>query len=338
MRPEDIRKLLGGYATGTLTEEERRALFEAALTDQELFNELNRDQALQELIADPAARRELLRALPEPERPHLGLGWRWAVAGGLAAAALVAIVVVRSSAPLEKPEPVLMAKRQELPAPQPDVRAPQPAAAPAREAAPAKQEAVTVPPASLEPPAEKAATLAAPEAQQVEVTAAATPVETANSEKSALVDAAQSKSIALKGRDMFGYLQLIPGITGTGSAGQGGNQQAADALTLSPTSGIRYKVLRRSAGGGYTEVDPQTVFQAGDRIRVTFESLESGRLQVTSGSAGARRLLNASAKRGGTYNVDVPPEEQKLVVTFSRDQGAAPMTVEIPIRRQSLPR
>ncbi len=185
MRPEDIRKLLGGYATGTLTEEERRALFEAALTDQDLFNELNRDQALKELIADPAARRELLRALPEPERPRLSLGWRWALAGGLAAAAVVAIVVVRSSAPQPKPEPVLMAKRQELPAPQ----APQPAVAPARKAV-VRQDAVAVPPASMEAPA----------AQPAEVTTAAAPVQTVSSEKSALADAAQSSDAPLKGR------------------------------------------------------------------------------------------------------------------------------------------
>ena len=37
MKREDIEKLLGGYATGTLTGEERQALFEAALTDQALF-------------------------------------------------------------------------------------------------------------------------------------------------------------------------------------------------------------------------------------------------------------------------------------------------------------
>ena len=33
---DEIRKLLGGYATNTLTETERRILFEAAVDDQRL--------------------------------------------------------------------------------------------------------------------------------------------------------------------------------------------------------------------------------------------------------------------------------------------------------------
>src|ERR1017187_7593148 len=40
MSREEIQKLLGGYATDTLSEAERRALFEAAIEDQELFDAL----------------------------------------------------------------------------------------------------------------------------------------------------------------------------------------------------------------------------------------------------------------------------------------------------------
>ncbi len=50
--------------------------------------------------------------------------------------------------------------------------------------------------------------------QEVSVTAQATPVQTASSEKSALVDVDQINRVALRGRDLFGMLQLIPGITG----------------------------------------------------------------------------------------------------------------------------
>ena len=65
MKPEDARKLLGGYATGTLSVEERKALFEAALADQELFNAVADEEALRELLADPAYRRELVAELRE---------------------------------------------------------------------------------------------------------------------------------------------------------------------------------------------------------------------------------------------------------------------------------
>ena len=48
MTRDEIRGLIGGYATGSLSEAERRTLFEAALDDQELFDELAREQALKE--------------------------------------------------------------------------------------------------------------------------------------------------------------------------------------------------------------------------------------------------------------------------------------------------
>ncbi len=50
--------------------------------------------------------------------------------------------------------------------------------------------------------------------EEVSVTAIATPVQTASSEKSSLVDGNQLNQIALRGRDLFGYLKLIPGVTG----------------------------------------------------------------------------------------------------------------------------
>jgi len=71
MKREDIRKLLGGYATGTLTAEERQALFEAALEDQELFDALAKEEPLRELLEDPAARARLLAALDDSPLPSL---------------------------------------------------------------------------------------------------------------------------------------------------------------------------------------------------------------------------------------------------------------------------
>jgi len=61
--PDEIRKLLGGYATGTLTEEERNLLFSAALEDQELFDVLADEEPLRELLAEPATRQTLIEEL-----------------------------------------------------------------------------------------------------------------------------------------------------------------------------------------------------------------------------------------------------------------------------------
>ncbi len=364
MKPEDIRKLLGGYATGTLTEEERRALFEAALTDQETFNELGGEQVLKDLLDDDAARTELLKALPVERAPspagslwsRIGMPWRWALASGLAAAAVVTVILVRPTARAPEQAPVLVAKRQELPAQQvqPETKPPEPAAARVRktEAKPAAVAAVPAPPtpppaaAPTEAPAEEAAPSAKPEAPQITVTAQATPMQTASSEKSALLDKRQLDALALRGRETFGYLPILPGDAGLTSS---------DTSSRSQTSTIRYRLLLRNAEGNYSEVGLQTEFRADDLVRVVFEPQESGRLQVTAASTGAKPLLNIAATAGGVYNVDVPPGEQKLVVTFLQSGTAArvaggslaaarsaaqtaPSTNEIQIRRQSPPR
>jgi hypothetical protein len=49
--------------------------------------------------------------------------------------------------------------------------------------------------------------------EQVSVTAAATPIQTASGENSKLVDGAQMQGITLKGRDLFGMLVMLPGVT-----------------------------------------------------------------------------------------------------------------------------
>lgn len=104
MSDQDLHKLLGGYATNTLTDEEREALFAAALHDQQLFDALANEHVLKELLQDPVARARIVAALDTPtkletERPwtailawirrptHLGL------AGSLATA-LIAILAV----------------------------------------------------------------------------------------------------------------------------------------------------------------------------------------------------------------------------------------------------
>jgi len=97
---DDIRKLLGGYATGTLTPEERQALFEAALADQELFDALAREEALREAMADPAARAQLLAAASDAPEPWYRHWWR-----PLAVVAAVIVTAVGVSLWEYHPEP-----------------------------------------------------------------------------------------------------------------------------------------------------------------------------------------------------------------------------------------
>ncbi len=96
MSGEDIARLLGGYATGTLTPEEQQALFAAALEDQALFDELTREQALRDVLREPAARAQLLAALEDRLPGHRRFGnWmlRPAVLTALAVCLLLAVSV-----------------------------------------------------------------------------------------------------------------------------------------------------------------------------------------------------------------------------------------------------
>ncbi len=56
-------RLLGGYATDTLTDQEKYELFQSALQDQELFDALADEESLKALLADPEARERILVSL-----------------------------------------------------------------------------------------------------------------------------------------------------------------------------------------------------------------------------------------------------------------------------------
>lgn len=65
MEREQWDRLLAEYATGGLSEEETKALFAEALTDQALFDQLMEEDELREVIALPGARNQLIDALQE---------------------------------------------------------------------------------------------------------------------------------------------------------------------------------------------------------------------------------------------------------------------------------
>lgn len=160
MTPQEIHKLLGGYATGTLTDAEQQALFEAALHDQALFDALAREQSLRELLDDPAARATLLAAL-EPAPPPRRF-WTWRPVAAMAAmAALATVAILIAHRP--RPHPVLVSQVVPPAAPALQTPPPEPRAAPVKPRRKiAKPAAAPVPP----PPAP-------PEAPKVEVASGA---------------------------------------------------------------------------------------------------------------------------------------------------------------------
>ncbi len=112
MNAREADLLLGGYATGTLTEAERSALFAAALSDQALFDALADEETLRELLADPAVKAKLLAALETT--PKVIPFWRRPTTMTLAASLLVA---VGATLMLEQDHPEQRLSKPPAPAP-----------------------------------------------------------------------------------------------------------------------------------------------------------------------------------------------------------------------------
>lgn len=124
MTQDEIRKLLGGYATNALSAEERRILFEAALEDQELFNALENEDALRELLDDPVVREQLRRALAGPVASKRRTGFwsrRWLIGVAIPAAVAVMLIVImnRANAPRLIAPPVQIASNRIAESPKP---------------------------------------------------------------------------------------------------------------------------------------------------------------------------------------------------------------------------
>lgn len=314
MTRADVEKLLGGYAAGTLTPEERRALFEAAVADQALFDALADEEALREVLADPACRARVLSALDEPPRAAVGAFgvWLrrhsvWALAATAAAAAVLTVAVVqtrlvRQTAPAERQ--IAMANK---PAP-PPVAAPAPAQQPAQRARHAPR--AFAPPAAMPAsPQIPAAPLPASTGLLATRSRSAEPGTAgaiAPPPPTAAKPAASQESVTVTPRsEMIVPVETAPAtpaLAGRDASELKNNERsranmvalapraAFDAQTQgAPAFGLHYTLLRRGTGGQDTEVPPDTLLSRGESARLRIEADQSGYLYALSG----KRLLFA---------------------------------------------
>jgi hypothetical protein len=113
-------------------------------------------------------------------------------------------------------------------------------------------------------------------------------------------------------------------------------------LSASVPLGLRYAVLRRDAGGQYNEVDADTSFRSGDRIRLKVDANTSGYLYVVmQGSSGTWKLLFPSAEVAGGSNLvrkgesrQIPPGDRGQ---FVFDEQAGNEKLFIVLTRQPEP-
>ena len=113
-------------------------------------------------------------------------------------------------------------------------------------------------------------------------------------------------------------------------------------LSASVPLGLRYAVLKRDAGGQYNEVDADTSFRSGDRIRLKVDANTSGYLYVVmQGSSGTWKLLFPSAEVAGGSNLvrkgesrQIPPGDRGQ---FVFDEQAGNEKLFIVLTRQPEP-
>lgn len=317
MSRDEIQKLIGGYASGSLTIEERRQLFEAALEDQDLFDALQEELALKELLDDPISREQIRRAaaesLPQPQVGWLRRQWIWAAGASVATAAVVLVVLVQwEQKPLEVKQvaavhreapvtqrredtavsstgaiepPVKTARKVERP-PTPPYRALRATPKPANSLE--KDAAVPAPPPAAPVQAESQT------AQQQVIVSQAQPAPAPPSQ-------AQDKTVEQSTEQQRPATIFRSQVRAKAAAGTGGAAGFAPPLALREMP--IHSFARRLEDGSYMSVPPDTVFRPGDTIRLTVVPRVSGPLVVWQWDAKAlswRRLF--------------PPERETLQV------------------------
>src|SRR4051812_27867550 len=86
--------------------------------------------------------------------------------------------------------------------------------------------------------------------EQISITAEATPIQLASSEKSQTIDGNQLNDITLKGRDLFGYLKLVPGVIDTTAARDVTSPNAIAGITINGNTSAKNFTV-----DGITDID-----------------------------------------------------------------------------------
>jgi len=357
MRPEDGEKLLGGYATGTLTEAERQALLEAALANQDLFDALAGEEALRELLADPAARRHLLEQLAEKKSlGQLLFGW-WnrRLAWGLAGSAAVTVLLVAVLVPVYR----RLAPEHFAPPPAASVEVAQkispPASAPQAMRRPAPVvphvQAPAVHRARVEAEVARVAPLAEKPEQVEEHAAASRPVlggapggvvgGISQPPPTTVAEARQGQTAAAEPKKLAISAFRLPeaGPAEAQTLGPAALDKARAEEPRSAAVGLRYSILKKDPAGRYAEVAPDTVFQRGDSLRLSVETNQAGILQLLAQDpAGAWRLVQQVTLGPRSRQIlpaeDAPalsgPQRLRLVFSAAKLEGVRPSSQLAP--------
>ena len=344
MNRDEAYKLLGVYATGSLTDEERRILFEAALEDQRLFNALQDEQALKDLLDDPFSREQIRKAAIDTRTKPAWMryGWMWASAASIAVASLVVVLALR---------------RESAPSPAAAVTMRQPAAQdelkPAAPPTSVKQEQASRPaikdiPAALRPRLSSRAGGREKYKTQTPQEPASAPVHVAAAEPEKPTIAAQFPPFIPPPSGNAATAPAAPAVTAlresetSGYAPRAAKAMSYSGLAAAPPRVVSYILAKRLDTGLYAAVAPTGTFHAGDVLRITVVSAIPGRLWIESRDTTSmewKRLyplgddsINVAA--GEQYTVPVPLEVksgQQVRTVIVPERGSA-LTIEAPLQ------
>jgi len=251
---EEIRKLLGGYATNTLTESERSALFEAALDDQDLFNALQDEQALKELLADPASRQLIRHALEQSSASQRIAWWststRWMLGGAIAAAVATLLIVAVIQQRRPQPEP---ARRVEVASNQEQAKPP------------LDQEAPKEPQKSPKPQPPPGRPLNGRSHDLIKLQPERPSEQPSPSSPQAQAEPPNNVNVETAPRAIGGVTGGVPTIVGSLRA---------------PQEPLHYALLKRDAQGLYSAIPPETELRPGDTVRLNISPAASGYLSL----------------------------------------------------------
>ena len=159
---------------------------------------------------------------------------------------------------------------------------------------------------------------------QITVTAEATPVQTASSERSALIEGARLDLLALKGRDPFGYIRLSPGVVDTIPNRDMANASSMAGISIngafSTAKGVTLDGVSETDAGGLnsTYVTPNIDAIAEVRILSSGYQAEFGRH-----SGGTISIVTKSGTRDfhGTGHWDHRHEDMNANTFFNNRSG-----------------
>jgi len=344
MNHEEMRKLLGGYATGNLTPEQEQALCEAALQDQQLFEALAEEQPLRDLLADPAAREQILAAM---DRPSARRRIPWLVPAGvlaMAAAATVAVLIFRPAARQPRPEQIVA----EVHPPTAPPLAPAAVAPPEPvQNAPVRKKIVRAKPPAAVPPLAQTAPERAPEfAPKAPPAQAKAMAGLGGAQPSQNLAVDEVKAAAPTAGHPTAVAPVVAGFRESDSAAVPARAQEQGVSFATPAASpvqgllqaagrnLKVTVLRRQPDGSYSESSPAQL-HAGDFVVLRITPAIDGRLTITQNSGKqAETLVNAEPVEHGKpfelYLANEKPQVRMLrVQVLAPEQDAAKRNLEV---------